>query len=367
MQVYDRLNRIGIGLSYSRVQAATSRVGDQFITELVGALQADKYIRFIGDNLNFKCDMSEERQDHHSHMVHMFASAALISDKVSEDLDDNPMIPLEDLSLQDIQLSRAEYQVIRTDCVEIVATIIGDFFPHLRFMGDEMRSGQRAPPRENHVKTKVVPLEVLPLNEMYYQDDVEILLYYEKLVRKMHQQAGIPLTANHQYQIGGDQLTRERFSKARFMRLRNAFEEERIDHLSPVTFEFFHLLMNVLHKVIYRQLYHEDSAVDPGTLRHAQERLHRRNLDPSDLKMYEANKDLFTSFFRAYMVQGVMSFFGMDSLEAMPTKNVPPAFPDPDTRKEWIVRTLGTFIDEFIFPAWTGRGGIQLDLVGEYL
>lgn len=40
--------------------------------------------------------------------------------------------------------------------------------------------------------------------------------------------------------IGGDQLTRERFSGAKRVRQQAATERERFLHLSPITFEFFH-------------------------------------------------------------------------------------------------------------------------------
>ncbi len=58
------------------------------------------------------------------------------------------------------------------------------------------------------LKTEVVPLPVLPLNETEYQDVVKILEYYEQLFHRIKEKAGS--TQDH-LQAGGDQLTAERF------------------------------------------------------------------------------------------------------------------------------------------------------------
>ena len=229
--MYDRLHRLGLCMSYSRSLEVMEVVGGYNASALVDALKNGRYIRFIGDNLNFTVDVHNERLATHKHMVHMFATAALVSETSFEDVPNVPEIPLQDLNVGHISLSREEYSVIRSDCVHLICNIVADFLPQLSFMSvtDNNRHNVNRP-----MKTTVIPLEVLPLNEQYYGDDVEILLYYEKLIRQIHNEACIPLTAEHQYQIGGDQLT-----WARFLRLRNAFPEERIDHLSPVTHDEF--------------------------------------------------------------------------------------------------------------------------------
>ena len=53
---------------------------------------------------------------------------------------------------------------------------------------------------------------------------------------------------------GGDQLTRERFSGAKKMRAAEINIKDRFGHLTPITFEFFHLMINYL-KVFNHFLY----------------------------------------------------------------------------------------------------------------
>ena len=51
-----------------------NRVGEAYPKLLVQALTDGKYIRFIGDNLNFYTGTSHETKDNHKHVVHMFTS-----------------------------------------------------------------------------------------------------------------------------------------------------------------------------------------------------------------------------------------------------------------------------------------------------
>lgn len=82
-------------------------------------------------------------------------------------------------------------------------------------------------------------------NEQSYKDVVEILEFYEELVLDICQKSD----KDEKFffiDVGGDQLTRERFSGAKAMR---AFEDEckdRFENLSPITFDLFHMQMNFL-------------------------------------------------------------------------------------------------------------------------
>jgi hypothetical protein len=161
------------------------------------------------------------------------------------------------------------------------------------------------------------------------------------------------LAPTTKWQVGGDLLTRERFSTTIHTRLRNCFDDERISHLGPVTMEFLHLMMNVLTKLVYGQLYKEDSLVEPGTMRHPKEKIHRKSVDPKDLKSYEANKDFFLSFFKTNLVEAAMDFFGMEDCQATPTKNVPPKFISKAEQTTLVYEVLGRLVDQYIFPHWS--------------
>ena len=361
-QIFDRLSATGLCLSY--VQSL--RVSDELAADseklIVKAVEEGKSFRLIGDNLNISVDVNEEFLGHHKHLEHMFASAALINERRFINLSDQPEIGLDALSYTNITLTSDEYRLVRDDCAVLVANILAEFLPEIAFIKDSVSKNRRSSDHASAQKTKVIPLPVLPLNEMYYDDDVKILSYYKNLVRRVYDEA--KQDPEH-IQIGGDQLTRERFSGAKDLRLRNPFQEERFDSLSPITFEFFHLMMNFMMKVIYKRLY--SSSVDKGTLRHAQERLHRHSVDPDGMKSYEPNKDLFVSFFKAYLVAAAQSFFGIDGVGGRVTKNCPNAFNNDDERKKWVNDTLARFIDDYVFPVWSKSPTDESQRIASYV
>ena len=168
-------------------------------------IEEGKSFRLIGDNLNISVDVNEEFLGHHKHLEHMFASAALINERRFIDLSDQPEIRLSELSHNDITLTCDEYRLVRDDCTVLVANILAEFLPEIAFIKDSVPNGLRSSDIGNAQKTKVIPLPVLPLNEMFYDDDVKILSFYKNLVRRVYDEAK---QDSEHIQIGGDQLTR---------------------------------------------------------------------------------------------------------------------------------------------------------------
>lgn len=105
-------------------------------------------------------------------------------------------------------------------------------------------------------KHSVVPLPVLSKNEQCYTDVIQILDSYEETVAEIFKASGKVFDCKTKVHIGGDQLTRERFSGAKRLRKDAITEEERFEHLSPITFELFHLQMTLLtmfYKLLYKK------------------------------------------------------------------------------------------------------------------
>ncbi|CAC5386827.1 unnamed protein product [Mytilus coruscus] len=173
-------------------------------------------------------------------------------------------------------------------------------------------------------KSEVIPLPVLFKNEQYYQDVVGILDFYEKCLKDAHDEAGKQLS-DQTFQIGGDQLTRERFSGAKSLRAHHLNPADKFSHLSPITFELFHMLMAYL-KMSLNITYKQESGQDIGTLKSLQDRLSRKNIGDNVNDHYEANKDFFISVTDMYIVECFLEFFGMGDKYSMPTKHVPPTF-----------------------------------------
>lgn len=92
--------------------------------------------------------------------------------------------------------------------------------------------------------------------------------------------------------VGGDQLTRERFSGAKAMRAHTDDRKDRFVNLSPITFELFHMQMNFL-KMVFKILYKENSVGDRGTLSHLKNIISRTNVNENINTHYDADKDLF--------------------------------------------------------------------------
>jgi hypothetical protein len=74
-------------------------------------------------------------------------------------------------------------------------------------------------------------------------DVIDILDSYQELCDSTFQAAEPP---TQKTQIGGDQLTREIFSGAKRLRAAALTEIERLEELSPMTFDLFHLQMTGL-------------------------------------------------------------------------------------------------------------------------
>ena len=344
-KVYERLNKVGITLSYCRSIAHAQEFSRVTLATLVKAVKDGKYIRFIGDNLNFFTNVKYERLQKHAHMHHMFAIAAYVFNREYGHKSNKPEMNVRRMSHNDIALKRAEYINIRSLVIRIITPIISAYMPAFKILSMAIRNGTHEDSR--HEKTTIIPLEVLPFNEMSYNDTVQIMVHMKTLAEDIHKQANKPFVNMH---VGGDQLTRERFSHAKEIRLRNMFKEERLDKLYPVTIEFFHLMMNYLNKVIYKTLYTED--IDEGTLHSAKQKLSRHNVDPSRQDSYDSNKDLFVSYLTAMMLEAMQEFFGMDSITDTPSKNIP-AEDDTLTKEQALYKGMCDFVDCMVLPSFS--------------
>ena len=101
-----------------------------------------------------------------------------------------------------------------------------------------------------------------------------------------------------------------------------------------------------------------------GTLRGECERVSRKNVDPNVMKAYEDDKKFLMNYLTASVVEGLLHFFDMNDRNGFPQRNVPPVFNSDLERNEWVCNTLGDFVDEYVFPAWSGKCTEQVILEG---
>ena len=199
------------------------------------------------------------------------------------------------------------------------------------------------------MKHTVIPLPALPKNEQCYSDVVQILDSYEQLINEVYTAAGKEIDENLKVHIGGDQLTRERFSGAKRLRKRAVVESERFTHLSPITFELFHLQITIL-SLFYKLLYKKDS-VEFGTLHGEKVRLSRTDANGEDVKNhYDHCKELAVSLTDSYIVAAAMEHYGMETLGSTPTRNFDSSINEmsEDEKKTFILHSLEKFVDDYI-------------------
>jgi hypothetical protein len=255
-------------------------------------------------------------------------------------------------------LSAEEYAQLRKDVVQKVSWVMADHIPQLA----HLKITDKIDGNQHFDKTPVIRLPAWPLNEQKYQDVVKILEEYQTLVEEVHSNVAPEQRLN--VNIGGDQLTRERFSHAKLLRLGNA-QSDNFDLLSPVTFEFFHLAMNFLETVIFKRLYSNASDMEVGTMKSQASRLGRKDIDPDVIKAYYADKDFFLSLYRAYVVEALLEHFNMTDLNDIP-EDFPKPGCDEKTKGTWLEENLGSFVDQVIYPAWSGRAKEKQRELGKY-
>ncbi len=360
--VYDRGNRLGINLCYSSSLDLVEVIGEEYLDVLVRALGEDKVLRFIADNIDFHVGVHKETKERHKHLVHMTGCAALINENYFSDLASTPEIPLDQLTIDDILLKPAEYKIIRKEVVKQVVDNVVPHIPSLQFLKEAIPDTYEGPESHKYVhKTKVVPMEVLNYNSQQYQGTVKILDNFENILSEVHKKRG---DAPKTYQTGGDQLTRDRFSGAKLLRLGNENAAARFDHLMPITFEFLHLGFNFLEKAIFKPLYNDKGISEVGTLKAEVTRCFRNDFNTDATKAYAADRDFVMDYTAGLQVEAVKHFFGIDDVNCGPTKNAPPNFSSKKQKKEWVYNTIGEIIDLYIFPCWTGKSGDPAITIG---
>lgn len=212
-------------------------------------------------------------------MQHAFGSAAIVQNIRFDHLSNT--YPQQDFCTTPIQAflpSPEDNEILIRDYTIISARVIFEHLPYFRQFRDVVPAFISQPTcPELLQKSKVIPLPVLYKNEQSYKDVVEILEFYEELVLDICQKSDKDETIFFIH-VGGNQLTRERFSGAKAMRAHEDERKDRFENLSPITFELFHMQMNFL-KMAFKILYKENSVGDRGTLSNLKNIISRTNVN----------------------------------------------------------------------------------------
>ena len=181
--------------------------------QLAAALKDGQSFGLVVDNINFRVGIKYVRDGSSESAKDWFGTAAIIKPPPVP-VTIGPLQPqgcVADLSLQQLLPSEEEKLMLRDCYISQVCDVINQ---HVAPMKHLASYGPDRPVAEFVSKDKVHFLHVLPFNEQKYQDMIQIMHEYERVIANVYHEAGIPL-ADNRVHIGGDQLTRERMSGAK--------------------------------------------------------------------------------------------------------------------------------------------------------
>jgi hypothetical protein len=288
----------------------------------IDALKNGQNIRLVGDNINWTIHVHDERIGRKGHMQHAFGSAVIIENfNFSNLLQTKPQKDYDEIYLENFLLSVDEKNILIRSFSLSIAPIIIRLIPYFNQFSACLPLFHE---KNKDFMTKantVIPLKVLMKNEQKYADVVQILDFYENFLEQCHEKAGISYEGARIH-IGGDQMTRDRFSGAKNLRGHHKDDKYAFRHLSPITFELFHMVMNFM-QVMFNELYSVHSTSEIGTLKFMQERLHRESVNCDVKKAYDADKEFLVAVTDVYVAAAVMHHFGLQEYTDAPTKNIP--------------------------------------------
>ncbi len=315
-------------------------VGDQYLELLRDAVLKGLSFRIVGDNINWATRVHDERLDRHGKMNNAFSSVALVQTVYFDDLAQANERPSQVSPLMYLWNSE-EVQLYRSLCIDLVCSVLRQHIPALGFLPTE---GLYVNEHANKLvsQTPVIILPILFEDEMKYEDVLQIMDWYEQLICKVYgKEAHIP-----NVHVGGDQMTRDRLSGGKRLRACAETPSLRYEHLSPITFEFFHLQMNVLG-YIFKTLYTKQSSGSVGSMYTTAVRLNRKEVNGDVKAKYDAHRDYAVSFTDAHIVEAALQFFGMESVLSSPTLHWQ-SNTSGEEKLQWTKSTIGEFVDAYV-------------------
>ncbi|XP_072037402.1 uncharacterized protein [Amphiura filiformis] len=297
--------------------------------------------RLVGDNVDLKVKpryMSTDKQnvDHH-HFQHIAVKNRISGMHLP---DDEPIGTPESTPLTELQPNASDNKALHYEWSILIGQIISSHCPHLSWMKNCLPSLTHKHMDSMKKKSEVVNLGVIMQNENTKEGIAVIVKDQNGYIPEDGQ--GNPITTP----LGGDQLTIERSDHA-IEDQRDAFSPmERLEGLQPVI-EDFHTQGN-FYQAIWKELYHQYSAGDIGTLMSARNILQAKNVTKDPMKNLNAAKAFLDKYTEALVLAAAMDFFGMQSPADEPTKNV---ITPLEQCQEKAMEVLGKIVNKYAIPS----------------
>lgn len=334
--------------------------------------------RFIGDNVDFV--------EHHRHeraktaitlkpkkgvkkpktftqavSHHWFGSMAITQPHDFSSLSSQIQSKVADLPIAMFFLSNLERQLVKSDFAILLGRVaVKHLLPFSQFSKCLPSIKSDVPTTSG--KNEFYPFSALDANEQRYPDMIHIMKNHEELLQKVFDKLQKDLPSDFKVQDGGDLLTRWRMSGAKGLVAVEFEDKAAFRHLSPITFEMFHTMMQQV-TMMFSRLFN-DNCLDIGTMAAEAERIGREDANLDVKNHFEACKDFAVSFTDAYAAAGLCHFFGMATPDSPPTKNIhemPPADAHYTVRRNWFMKTLERFVDEYVWAKQTNGATIFVE------
>ncbi|XP_050405827.2 uncharacterized protein LOC126821449 [Patella vulgata] len=254
----------------------------QTLTEeqlIINEIKTGKDGKINGDNLDIRVSTADMRLSSREKDFHFFATDWTPYRVEASSLpNDKPLCNIDEVNIHSVLLNENEKAKFKQDLKILIAQEMVDVFHCFKWM--------------NLVLPKNIPHE--------YEEEINL---------------NIP--------IGGDQLTRVRLEGAKMLLAGSHTRIERCENLSPVVIEFFHTLQDFLEKLCKKFLIINKSR-DKGTLAHLRVIIQRSNVNGQVKSRFKQHEDFISTVGKAYLMEMVQEYFGIENVDSFPTKNTPP-------------------------------------------
>ena len=310
-QMYDRFNRLGVCLSHQQQLNILDEIGAGYKREIIDNVQRGLKFQITGDNLDLRENvrqmlLSNRNRDHH------WFTLILYFDRIDfSELDNTkPQGNLHDVPPSLFIPNQVERSKLRSDFIILVSRIITKHLQQFEHLSSVVPSHiVHRFSEEMKKKSKVYNLPIQFKDEKKYSDMIDIQSFIEEFVATVSNEADQQCS---EIPFGGDELTRIRAQKAKYIRCGGHTNADRLEHVNPILIENWHTKRAYL-AVLWQQLYKQESSRDKGTLKYYRELLQRNNIPADVNKNFDAVKQFLTLVVKCFVIEGALEFFEMES------------------------------------------------------